>query len=54
VAWVAGGGELIKLPADEQAALLKLLASVGEDVSKTKPLLSAAYKVVSEAAQRTR
>jgi TRAP-type transport system periplasmic protein len=53
-AWVAGGGDLIRLPADEQASLLKLLASVGEDVSKSKPLLSAAYKIVSEAAQRTR
>jgi TRAP-type transport system periplasmic protein len=53
-AWVAGGGELIHLPADEQAALLKLLASVGEDVSRTKPLLNSAYQIVSQAAQRVR
>jgi TRAP-type C4-dicarboxylate transport system substrate-binding protein len=53
-AWVDGGGELISLPPDEQSALLKLLASVGEDVSKTKPLLGAAYKIVSEAAARTK
>jgi len=53
-AWMAAGGELIKLPADEQAAMLKTLASVGEDVSKTKPALSAAYKVVTDAAARTK
>ncbi len=52
--WTDTGGELISLPADEQAQLLKLLASVGDDVSKTKPLLNSAYKIVSEAAQRTK
>ena len=50
--WTDSGGELISLPADEQSALLKLLASVGADVSKEKPLLSDAYKIVSEAAAR--
>ena len=53
-AWIDGGGELIGLPADEQSAMLEILASVGEDVSKTKPQLSAAYQVVTEAARRTR
>ena len=53
-AWTDSGGELIKLPPDEQAEMLKTLASVGEDVSKTKPAVSAAYKVVTAAAQRTR
>jgi TRAP-type transport system periplasmic protein len=53
-AWIDAGGELISLPADEQSAMLKTLASVGEDVSKIKPLLSAAYQVVTEAAQRRR
>jgi TRAP-type transport system periplasmic protein len=52
--WVDQGGELISLPADEQASMLKTLAGVGEDVSKTKPDLRAAYQVVTEAAQRTR
>ena len=50
--WADSGGEIIKLPADEQAAMLKTLASVGEDVSKTKPAVAAAYKVVTDAAQR--
>lgn len=52
--WISQGGELISLPGDEQSTLLKTLASVGEDVSKAKPELSAAYQVVTEAAQRTR
>jgi len=52
--WVAGGGELISLPVDEQSALLKTLASVGDDVSKPKPSLREAYQVVTDAAKRTR
>jgi len=50
--WTDNGGELIKLPADEQAELLKTLATVGADVSKEKPALAEAYKIVSDAAQR--
>ena len=53
-AWEASGGELIKLPPDDQSSLLELLSSVGEDVSKQKPLLSDAYKIVTAAAVRTR
>ncbi|MGA2895595.1 MAG: TRAP transporter substrate-binding protein [Xanthobacteraceae bacterium] len=52
--WTDTGGELISLPADEQTALLKLLKSVGADVSKEKPLLNAAYQIVSAAAERTK
>jgi TRAP-type C4-dicarboxylate transport system substrate-binding protein len=52
--YTSSGGELIKLPADEQATLLKTLTGVGEEVSQTKPGLAAAYKIVTEAAQRTR
>src|SRR5580704_19523126 len=37
--WADNGGELIALPGDEQAAMMKTLASVGEDVAKTKPQL---------------
>jgi TRAP-type C4-dicarboxylate transport system substrate-binding protein len=50
--WIASGGELIKLPADEEATMLKMLASVGEDVSSTKPKVHEAYEVVAGAAQR--
>jgi TRAP-type transport system periplasmic protein len=52
--WTDTGGELISLPPDEQASLLKLLSSVGADVSKEKPRLADAYKIVSEAAARIR
>jgi TRAP-type C4-dicarboxylate transport system substrate-binding protein len=52
--WTDSGGELISLPPDEQAAMLKTFASVGEDVSKTKPQVSEAYQVVVAAAQRAK
>jgi TRAP-type transport system periplasmic protein len=50
--WVERGGEIISLPPDEQSAMMKMLASVGVDVSKSKPHLSAAYKVLVDAAAR--
>ena len=52
--WTDGGGELISLPAEEQAAMMQTLANVALDVSKTKPALREAYRVVTDAAQRTR
>jgi TRAP-type C4-dicarboxylate transport system substrate-binding protein len=51
--WTDVGGELISLPPDEQADMMKTFSSVGADVSKTKPLLNDAYKVATEAAART-
>jgi TRAP-type transport system periplasmic protein len=51
--WVAQGGELIKLPAAEQAEMMKTLASVGEDVSNSSPSLHEAYETVIAAAKRT-
>jgi len=51
--WTDAGGELIELPDDERSEMLKTLSSVGADVSKDKPALSAAYQAVSEAAQRS-
>ena len=52
--WMSGGGEVISLPPEEQSAMINALASVGEDVSATKPELRAAYHIISDAAQRTR
>jgi TRAP-type transport system periplasmic protein len=52
--WVSSGGELISLPPDDQSALLKIIASVGDEVSSTDPLLNVAYQIVTEAAQRNR
>ncbi|HVU43709.1 MAG TPA: TRAP transporter substrate-binding protein [Xanthobacteraceae bacterium] len=51
--WVAGGGELIDLPAAEQAQMMTTFADVVAGVAKEKPALYDAYKVVSDAAQRT-
>jgi TRAP-type C4-dicarboxylate transport system substrate-binding protein len=53
-AYTASGGEEIKLPADEQASFLKILSTVGADVSKSDPQLAAAYKIVTDAAARVR
>jgi TRAP-type C4-dicarboxylate transport system substrate-binding protein len=50
--WTDTGGELISLPPGEQADMMKAFSSVGADVSKEKPLLNDAYKIVTEAAQR--
>jgi len=52
-AWTEKGGELISLPADEQADMMKTFSSVGADVSKSKPLLDEAYQIVTAAAKRT-
>jgi TRAP-type transport system periplasmic protein len=50
--WADRGGELIKLPADEEAEMIRMLASVGDDVSKNKPAVNEAYKLVKDAAKR--
>jgi TRAP-type C4-dicarboxylate transport system substrate-binding protein len=52
--WTDNGGELISLPADEQAALNAKLLSVGEDLSKDKPDLNKAVNLVFESAQRNK
>ena len=46
-------GELISLPPDEQASMMKTLADVGADVAKRKPGLDKAYEVFAAAAKRT-
>jgi TRAP-type transport system periplasmic protein len=46
-------GELISLPADEQAAMMKQFEAVGADVAKRKPELQQAYDVFAAVAKRT-
>jgi TRAP-type C4-dicarboxylate transport system substrate-binding protein len=53
-AWTDAGGELISLPREEQAEMMRMLSSVGDDVSKTKPAVREAYQIVTDAAKRTR
>jgi TRAP-type C4-dicarboxylate transport system substrate-binding protein len=50
-AWRGSGGELINLPPDEQSALLRIVAGVGDEVSNAKPQLAAAYRIVTDAAR---
>ena len=53
-AWIASGGEVIKLPAGELAEMLETLSTGTEQVAKRRPAVYAAYQIVKEAAQRTR
>jgi TRAP-type C4-dicarboxylate transport system substrate-binding protein len=52
--WTDGGGELITLPPDEQASLMKTSLAAGAETSQAKPDLAEAYKIVTDAAARTR
>ena len=52
--WTKGGGQMISLPPDDQAKMLQIMGSVGDDVAKTKPTLKAAYDIVKEAAQQAK
>jgi TRAP-type C4-dicarboxylate transport system substrate-binding protein len=51
--WTDNAGELIKLPADEQAEMLKEMSGTAVAISKEKPALAEAYKIVTDAAQRS-
>ena len=51
--WTDNGGELINLPADEQTEMLKTMSGAVTTVSKEKPALAEAYKIVTDAAQRS-
>ncbi len=52
--WVDSGGELISLPPDEQASYMKTSLDAAAEVSKAKPELEAAFKIVAAGAARTR
>jgi TRAP-type C4-dicarboxylate transport system substrate-binding protein len=52
--WKNKGGELIGLPAAEQAALMERVTSIGDDMAKGKPELIKALKLVFESAKRNR
>jgi TRAP-type C4-dicarboxylate transport system substrate-binding protein len=52
--WLSKGGELIRLPDAEQSAMINKIASIGEDLSKSKPELNAALKVVFGSANRNK
>jgi len=52
--WIDKGGELISLPADEEAAFIAKTSGIGDELSKDRPELNAAVKVVMEAAARAK
>jgi TRAP-type C4-dicarboxylate transport system substrate-binding protein len=47
-------GEIIQLPANEQAEMMNTLQTVGQDVAKRKPDLDKAYQVFAAATKRTK
>ena len=52
--WKEKGGELISFPAAEQAAFVEKISSIGDDLSKSKPELNKAVKIVFESAKRNK
>ena len=52
--YTSKGGELITLPPAEHAEMMKIISSVAPDVSGKNPALASAYKIVADAAARTR
>ena len=52
--WTNAGGELISLPAGEQATMMEKFSEAIADVSKVNPKVSDFYKMISERAQKTR
>ena len=52
--WTDKGGELTSLPADEQAALVEKISSIGIDLSASKPGLNAAVKTVFASARQNK
>ena len=52
--WTKNGGELAELSPEDQAELRKRLSTVGDDVLKDRPAVLETYRVMKEAAGRTR
>jgi TRAP-type C4-dicarboxylate transport system substrate-binding protein len=52
--WKAKGGVLVSLPAAEQATMIAKVSSIGEDLSKDKPDLNNAVKLLFESAKRNK
>jgi TRAP-type transport system periplasmic protein len=52
--WKEKGGELISFPAAEEAAFVEKISSIGDDLSKSKPELNKAVKIVFESAKRNK
>jgi TRAP-type C4-dicarboxylate transport system substrate-binding protein len=53
-AWTDQGGELIALPANEQAAFMSKISDIADSLSKDKPELNKAVNLVIQAAARNK
>ena len=53
-AWTDQGGEFINPPADEEAAFLAKVSTIGDELSKDKPELNKAVKLIAESAARAK
>ena len=53
-AWLASGGELISLPPAEEEVMTAQISGVGGDLSRTKPELNQAIKLIFAAAARNK
>jgi TRAP-type C4-dicarboxylate transport system substrate-binding protein len=51
-AWVAHGGELISLPADEQADMMKRMSTIADDVGAKRPAIKEMYDLLKAALKR--
>ena len=52
--WMKQGRRVHSLPADEQTAMIAKVSSIGDDLSKSKPGLNEAIKVLSRSAKRNK
>ena len=52
--WTEKGGELIKLPAADQAEFTKRVATVGDEVVKSQPAIRPVYELLVESARANR
>ncbi len=53
-AWTDKGGEFINLPADEQAAFIAKVSTIGDELSKDRPELNKAVKLIAQSAARAK
>ena len=52
--WTNSGGQIAKLPPEDQAALNQRASGIAEELSKDKPELNKAVKVVAASAARNK
>ena len=50
--WTDHGGELIALPPDEQAEMMKRMSTIAEDVGARRPAIKEMYEQLRAAVQR--